>query len=126
MKKLHLKVAEQEVEVLAQKVAGAVWFHYEGESYEYRPAALQTQAGGSGGAQDPNKIQAPMPGKVIKVMAQPGKTVAEGDTLVVMEAMKMEYNLKAIEPRVVEEVKCQEGQQVTLGQVLVQLGEIDG
>ncbi|EGD76984.1 3-methylcrotonyl CoA carboxylase [Salpingoeca rosetta] len=48
------------------------------------------------GADDPDKVAAPMTGTVVKVMVTPGQEVKEGDTLLVMEAMKMEVRLRRV------------------------------
>ena len=62
---------------------------------------------------------APMPGKVIDVRVSIGDTIARGQTLVTMEAMKMEHQLTASTDGVVTEVRVSAGQQVDAGQVLV-------
>ena len=67
-----------------------------------------------------------MPGKIIKVFVKEGQAVSEGETIVAMEAMKMEYNLKSVQDMVVKSINCQEGQQVSLGDVLVDLEESNG
>lgn len=54
-------------------------------------------------------IAAPMPGKIIKVFVKVGDTVTEGQGLLVMEAMKMENELKATKAGKVTEVSCAEG-----------------
>ncbi|MEM7647470.1 MAG: acetyl-CoA carboxylase biotin carboxyl carrier protein subunit, partial [Pseudomonadota bacterium] len=82
--------------------------------------------GGSGGESDPSVIVAPMPGKIIKVLKTMGDIVEEGETVVVMEAMKMEYNLKASQKRRVREIHCVPGQAVALGLTLVDMEEFDG
>ena len=66
-------------------------------------------------------IKAPIPGLVIGVAVEPGQEVAEGDTLVILEAMKMENELRAPKAGVVLEVKVVPGAQVALGQALVSL-----
>ena len=68
-----------------------------------------------------DRIVAPMTGKVLKVTAEVGQTVAVDDPLVVLEAMKMEYRLVAPHPGAVTEVHCDEGDLVELGAVLVTL-----
>lgn len=123
MKKMTLTIDNQEVEVLAQKINGKLWFHYQGETYEYVPQSHQSQSSNAGASQDPTKIVAPMPGKIIKVLGVVGQPAAEGETLVVMEAMKMEYNLKATQDMKVRSIPCQEGAQVALGDILVELEE---
>jgi acetyl/propionyl-CoA carboxylase alpha subunit len=66
-----------------------------------------------------------MPGKVIAMNVKAGDTVARGDTLAVMEAMKMEHTLAAPRDGVVESVTGTVGEQVAEGVVLVQLVEED-
>ena len=71
---------------------------------------------------------APMPGAVRVVAVEVGSEVAAGQTLVVMEAMKMEHTIAAPAAGVVTEVRCAVGDQVDNGQVLVVLdvAEPDG
>jgi len=66
-------------------------------------------------------IKAPIPGLVVKMAVQPGQEVAEGDTLVILEAMKMENELRAPRAGVVHEVRAASGAQVQLGQTLLTL-----
>jgi acetyl/propionyl-CoA carboxylase alpha subunit len=66
-------------------------------------------------------IRAPMPGKIIEVRASPGQTVKRGDTLAVMEAMKMEHALSAPRDGVVALVHAAVGVQTIEGAVLVSL-----
>ncbi len=66
-------------------------------------------------------LEAPMPGKVIAVKVAPGQTVAKGDELVVVEAMKMENALRAPRAGVVKTVKAKVGDMVQPGLVLVEL-----
>lgn len=66
-------------------------------------------------------IKAPIPGLVVKAPVQPGQEVAEGDTLIILEAMKMENELRAPRAGVVHEVKVSPGAQVQLGQTLLTL-----
>ena len=72
-------------------------------------------------AQGGNSIKSPMPGKVIKLQVKAGDSVSQGDTLVVVEAMKMENNLDAHRDGVIAEVKVQEGDMVDGSQVLITL-----
>jgi biotin carboxyl carrier protein len=63
-------------------------------------------------------MRAPIPGLVVKIAVTPGQSVAEGDTLLILEAMKMENELHAPRAGVVHEVRVEAGAQVSLGQVL--------
>ncbi|MBI4840825.1 MAG: acetyl-CoA carboxylase biotin carboxyl carrier protein subunit [candidate division NC10 bacterium] len=64
-------------------------------------------------------VTAPMPGKVVKLLVQPGDAVQPGDGIVVVEAMKMENELKASTPGTVKEIRVEEGKAVSGGEVLV-------
>jgi propionyl-CoA carboxylase alpha chain len=68
-------------------------------------------------------LTAPMPGAVVRILVEPGATVAVGDTLIVLEAMKMEHAVHAPTAGVVAEVRVQQGQQVDAGTVLVVVEE---
>lgn len=72
-------------------------------------------ASGSG----PQKVIAPMPGKVVRVLVRPGDAVAPRQTLVVIEAMKMENELRASRAGVVSDVQVKEGQSVDAGALLL-------
>jgi 3-methylcrotonyl-CoA carboxylase alpha subunit len=65
------------------------------------------------------RLTAPMPGKVVAVLASPGKQVSKGDALVIMEAMKMEHTISAPSDGLVEEVLYQVGDQVADGAPLL-------
>jgi biotin carboxyl carrier protein len=60
-----------------------------------------------------------MPGKVIELRVRVGDRVASGDTLVILEAMKMEHPMRATEDGAVTEVRVTNGDQVEAGAVLL-------
>jgi len=62
-----------------------------------------------------------MTGRVVAVAARPGQEAREGDLLLTIEAMKMEFRLAAPEDGTVAELLCAEGDRVELGQLLVRL-----
>ena len=64
-------------------------------------------------------IESPMPGKVMKILKQVGDEVAQGEGVVVVEAMKMENELKALKEGVIKSIEVSEGESVASGQVLV-------
>jgi biotin carboxyl carrier protein len=66
---------------------------------------------------------APMPGKILAVRIEPGQSVKKGETLVILEAMKMEHEVVAPHDGVVREVLVEVGQQVDTGAVLVVIEE---
>ncbi len=73
-----------------------------------------------------DKLFAPMPGVVKQIAAQPGQAVSGGNTLVIMEAMKMELSLAAPRDGVVAEVTVAEGDQVSDGDLLLALEPAEG
>ena len=81
------------------------------------PGAPLARAGAGG----PARVTAPMPGRLVKVLVQEGDTVSEGQGLVVMEAMKMENELRAPRAGRVKELPARERQAVEMGALLVVL-----
>jgi geranyl-CoA carboxylase alpha subunit len=77
------------------------------------------------GAVGSGQLQASMDGAIVAVLVQAGDAVSAGQTLVVLEAMKMEHQLKAGIDGVVETVSAAPGDQVKNRQVLVTLAEQD-
>ncbi len=75
--------------------------------------------GGTAGGRAHQTLAAPLPGKITHVAVQAGDTVKAGDTLLVIEAMKMENELRAGAPGTVAEVRVQAGQTVNGGDVLI-------
>ena len=73
------------------------------------------------GAQGAVKVNAPMPGKILKVNATAGAAVKKGDVLVVLEAMKMENEICAPQDGTIATVECAAGDSVESGKVLVSL-----
>jgi biotin carboxyl carrier protein len=93
------------------------WVFLDGDVYELnvqrpgrrRPAAHQ------------GSLSAPMPATVRKINVQAGAVVKKGDTLLVLEAMKMELPVRAPSDGTVKSVACSEGELVQAGIVLVEL-----
>lgn len=66
-------------------------------------------------------IRAIMPGAIVRVLAAPGDEVAEGDVILVLEAMKMENELRAPVSGVVQAIHVQPGQAVEMNDVLAEI-----
>ena len=73
------------------------------------------------GAQGAVKVNAPMPGKILKVNVNAGTAVKKGDVLLVLEAMKMENEICAPQDGTVATVECAAGDSVESGKVLVSM-----
>jgi oxaloacetate decarboxylase alpha subunit len=67
-------------------------------------------------------VSAPLSGTIWKILVSPNQNVKKGDTLLVLEAMKMETEIKATRSGVVLNVGVKEGDSVTVGQLLLSLG----
>ncbi|HXS44991.1 MAG TPA: biotin/lipoyl-binding carrier protein [Solirubrobacteraceae bacterium] len=67
------------------------------------------------------EVEAHITGTVWKIECDVGDAIAEGDTVVVLESMKMEMPVEAEDPGVVREIRCEEGQAVNEGDTLVVL-----
>ena len=67
---------------------------------------------------DSSKVLAPVPGKVITVLVETGVQVSAGDTLLVLESMKMEFEVKASRDGTLDTFDVRQGDQVTAGQLL--------
>ncbi len=66
-------------------------------------------------------VEAHITGTVWKIEVEVGDTVEEGDTVVILESMKMEMPVEAEDPGRVKEIRCAEGQSVSEGDTLVVL-----
>ena len=64
-------------------------------------------------------VESPVPGSVWKILVEPGCKVSEGETLIIVESMKMEIAVCAPSSGFVREIRCAEGRAVQLGQALV-------
>jgi biotin carboxyl carrier protein len=97
---------------------GSTWAYWNGDVFhETAPVEQSEQTRPHG----PRMLSSPMPATIIKVMAEPGAAFKRGDTLVVVEAMKMELPIAAEHDGIVKAVLCHEGDLVQAGQTLVEL-----
>lgn len=104
----------------AQIIKGVLWVHYQGRTFS-QDANPGRKARKKSAAASSDQVKAPMPGKVTKLMVQVGETVKKGQALLVMEAMKMEYTLKAEMDGTIESLTCTVGEQVVLGKLLAKI-----
>jgi biotin carboxyl carrier protein len=87
----------------------------------FDPRGLRSRERG-GESQGPRKIVAPMPGRVIRVLVEANQKVEAGQGLIVVEAMKMQNEMKSPQAGTVVEVKTAPGAAVTAGDVLMVIG----
>src|SRR3989344_59468 len=107
----------EEKKVTAEVIDKKIWFKLDEQIYSYDLIDLVEGSFKKtrGLSRSPDKILAPMPGKITKIFINENQKVNQGDALLVMEAMKMEYTLKADIPATVEKIFSKVSDQVTLG-----------
>ena len=108
----------------SQPAAGDFDVHLEGRTIavQIRPAGSfgrQKKQGAASTATGPQRVTSPMPGKVVRVLVKPGDAVTARQGLVVVEAMKMENELRAARDGRVRDVAVAEGQSVDAGAILL-------
>ena len=74
-----------------------------------------------GDQQKIKNVKAPMPGLILDILIEPGQSIAKGDQLLILEAMKMENVLKADGEGIVKSVETQKGDAVEKGQILIEM-----
>ncbi|MCC5980245.1 MAG: acetyl/propionyl/methylcrotonyl-CoA carboxylase subunit alpha [Oceanicaulis sp.] len=129
----------QDVDALLSPEGGLVSFRHEGESAsaaivrrtggellvtlrgETIPVRFHDAAADAEALAGGDVVKAPMPGKILSLTVKPGDAVEKGQTLAVMEAMKMEMALSAPRDGVIEAINVSAGQQANEGDVLIAL-----
>lgn len=77
--------------------------------------------GANGFASNEKSISSPMPGKVVKVLVQEGDKIYEGDTAIIISAMKMESEYKSPKNATVKKINVKEGDTIEGNQILIEL-----
>jgi biotin carboxyl carrier protein len=103
------------------------WVFVDGRTYRFE----EVRGGGSkrfegvrrGSGAHGGSLSAPMPATVLRIQTSPGAVVKKGETLLVLEAMKMELPLRAPQDGTIAAVHCSEGQLVQPGVSLVEFTE---
>lgn len=126
-----VRIGEQVHRVVARRgTARGAWvldvdgIRVETEALDERMRAIRDLTAASAAASGPAPLMAPMPGLVVRVSVAVGDVVAAGQGLVVVEAMKMENELRAAAAGVVLAVKAVPGTAVEKGMLLVELGPV--
>ena len=96
-----------------------LWVGSERYGVELRdPRSLRSRRGGADDGKGPRKLLAPMPGKVVRVLAGEQQPVEAGQSVVVVEAMKMQNEIKSPKKGLVKQIVAAEGANVNAGDVL--------
>jgi biotin carboxyl carrier protein len=123
-----VKIGTEVYRVVAQKLEGrgrrTLWidgYRFDVEALDERTRAIRDLSAASAGPTGPAPIKAPMPGLIVRVNVKPGDLVEAGQGVVVMEAMKMENELRATAAGTVKSVEVEPGAAVEKGALLVAL-----
>lgn len=120
----HLRIGDRGFAFAARRIEGG----WEIEAYgrrarllveDERRRAIRELAGAPPPGARPRELRAPMPGLLLRVHVRPGQEVEAGDPLVVIEAMKMENELRAEAAGTVASVEAKEGETVNQDDLLV-------
>lgn len=123
-----VKLGNNVYRVVTQKRQGkghyTLWvdgYRFEVEALDERTRAIRDVSAANAAPSGPAPILAPMPGLIIRVNVNPGDSIEAGQGVVVMEAMKMENELRATTSGTVKSVKVAPGTAVERGALLVEL-----
>jgi acetyl/propionyl-CoA carboxylase alpha subunit len=116
-----------EVEVLVGGVRHCFRVHRHGDEYYVHSALMQRKVTRlprfprRAGSHSQESANSPMPGQVLRILVNEGQTVKPGDSLIALEAMKMEQTIKAAAAGVVKAILVKAGDMVAPGQMLVEI-----
>lgn len=96
---------------------------YEAQVLDERAMLMLNRKGGL--KLNSGELISPMPGLIVDVLAAPGTIVAEGQTLVILESMKMQNELKSPRAGVIKSIHIHKGQTVDKGTLLIIVGDTD-
>src|SRR2546422_8944022 len=113
----HIEIAgkRHRFYVLRQRESTAIWL--DGRTY-YLPHVDKTQSPQATSSAI-GEVTALMPGKILRIDVSVGDTVTEKQNLAIMESMKMETTLQSPKVGRVTEIRCQAGQVVDIGDILI-------
>ena len=100
---------------------GTLWLHCGGRQFVFRDVLHLRGAAGEAAGAAGGVLRAPLSGRVVHVPVAVGAVVAKGETLVVIESMKMEHALTAPVEGTLAELLCAKGDQVSAGRVLARV-----
>lgn len=123
IQKFEKKIDSGIIKAVAQVVDDKIWIHMNGETLCFEKESTGVRRRGKSSANDSksNLIFAPMPGKITKLFKTIGDSISVGESVLVMEAMKMEYTLKANINGTIKKIAFKELDQVVLGATIVEI-----
>jgi len=126
-----LRLGTKVFRIVAEKKEGrgryTLWvdgYRFEVEALDERTRSIRDLSAANAAPSGPAPVLAPMPGLIVRVNVSPGDMVEAGQGVVVMEAMKMENELRASAPGVVKAIHAEVGKAVEKGATLVELSAL--
>jgi biotin carboxyl carrier protein len=122
----HLQVDGRPIALAMEAVGKGLWGvtrageRWEAEVIDERTRHIRSLTGAGERSRGAGVLRAPMPGLVVRVQAESGQPVAAGAGIVVLEAMKMENELRTTAAGVIKAVHARAGETVEKGQILVE------
>ena len=118
--RLVLQTGDSNYRVRVARQQDRIWVWLNGSVFDFRvPGTDDHEAAHS--AESGNEVRAPMPGTLVKVFVSPGDTVEERQVVAIVEAMKMEHQLRSPRAGIVETTSGSIGTTVDTGTVIVAL-----
>lgn len=118
---LQIAVGGEEYTVSLTKGSAAYWISCPLGNFEVKEAPSTLRRKTESAAASQQIVKSPFPGKVVKVMTSAGSQVTRGDTLLILESMKMEHPIRAPISATVRELNVSAGQVIDANMVLVAL-----
>jgi biotin carboxyl carrier protein len=109
------------LEAAVDETAGRLLVHVAGREFQMEiadPRSWRRRHGGNIELEGRQKVVAPMPGKIVSVLVAPGQKVEAGQGLLVIEAMKMQNEIRSPKSGTVEKLPAKEGQAVSAGEIV--------
>lgn len=117
--RLVVRTASGSATALAVRKGDTTYVSYKGRAYKVERARRHRQ--GTSGESN-GECRAPMPGQIVEVLSTIGDTVADGDRILILEAMKMQQAVVAPQDGTIVRIEVQKGDQVVEGQLLAVVG----
>jgi len=118
---LDLLIDGQRVTAYVSSDGAKRWVTIHGQTSVLTKSAAGARKSGSGHHHAAGELTAPMPGQVRAVNVSEGETVTKGQTLMVLEAMKMEIRIHAPREGVIQKLWVKQGQTVEREQILIEI-----
>ncbi len=115
-----VKIGGKSKSIFAAEDENHLYIAYDGDSFVFdKVKEEEKEFSNASGSEDRDEIHPPMPGSIVKVLVKEGQKVAEGDGLIIVEAMKMESTLYSAINGIVTAVQVVAGQQVDSDDIMI-------